>query len=168
VAKSNRPRDQEPWWNRLPEHVGGDVIIGNVGSGARGVAIGKNIQQTLDSALGPLTTADKQVIEQRLAAVDDALAANRSQIDPATTAVADFQVKRLKGELTKTEPTQVPNASTITEVGDWLLDNLPQIAESVAGLFATPAVGKIVGRAGEAAVSWARRRFGSAGSTASS
>ena len=55
---------------------------------------------------------------------------------------------------------ETPSASTITQIGDWLLDNLPELAETLAGLFATPAVGRVVGRAGESAVSWLRKRFG--------
>ena len=43
---------------------------------------------------------------------------------------------------------------------DLLLDSVPQIADALAALFATPAVGRVVGVAGEAAVTWVKRRFG--------
>jgi hypothetical protein len=65
----------------------------------------------------------------------------------------------LAGELTKTGDGEQPSASTITQIGNWLLDNLPPIAEALTGLFATPAVGRVIGRAGDAAVTWARQRF---------
>jgi len=68
--------------------------------------------------------------------------------------------KEVLSELSKTDKDETPSASTITQVGDWLLDNIPSIAESLTSLFATPAVGKIVGKAGEAAIKWVRQRFG--------
>jgi len=45
-------------------------------------------------------------------------------------------------------------------MGDWLLDNLPAIGEALGTLFALPAVGRVVGKAGEAAVKWVQQRFG--------
>jgi hypothetical protein len=75
-------------------------------------------------------------------------------------------MKLLEGELTKTEEGQSPSASAITQIGDWLLGNVPSVAEALASLFATPAVGKVVGKAGEAAVEWVRARFGGAATAA--
>jgi len=74
--------------------------------------------------------------------------------------MAEFQLKLLQGELTKIDKDETPSASTITQVGDWLLDNIPSIAETLTGFFATPAVGKVVGKAGEAAIKWVKQRFG--------
>jgi hypothetical protein len=45
-------------------------------------------------------------------------------------------------------------------MGDLLLDSVPQITNAMANLFATPAVGRVVGKAGETAVTWVKRRFG--------
>lgn len=154
---------KKSWWDKLPAHIGGDVIIGEVDAGARGVAIGKNITQTVYDMLGEPTPDDKQVIEQRLSEVTAALQGMQAQLDSPTANMAEFQMKLLEGELTKTEEGEMPSASTITQVGDWLLDNIPQIAEVIAGLFATPAVGKVVGKAGEVAVKWVKKRFGSKG-----
>jgi hypothetical protein len=46
------PPPDRPWWQDLAADRGGDVIVAQVGSGARGVAVGKNIEQqfTDDSA----------------------------------------------------------------------------------------------------------------------
>jgi hypothetical protein len=154
---------KKPWWDELPAYVGGDVIIGEVGAGAKGVAIGKNITQAIYDTLGEPTPDDKQVVEQKLSEVTAALQEVRGQLDTATANMAEFQVKLLQGELTKTEEGEMPSASTITQVGDWLLDSIPQIAEILTGLFATPAVGKVVGKAGEVAVRWVKKRFGSKG-----
>ncbi len=147
----------------MPAYVGGDVIIGEVGAGAKGVAIGKNITQTVYDMLGEPTPDDKQVIEQKLSELTAALHEVRGQLDTATANMAQFQLKLLQGELIKTEEGEMPSASTITQVGDWLLDSIPQIAEILTGLFATPAVGKVVGKAGEVAVRWVKKRFGSKG-----
>ena len=150
---------EQPWWERLPPEVGGDVIIANVGAGASGVAVGKGITQQLGNLLGPPQPSDHEVIEAQLGKVLAALQSD-SRVDPAVAGMAKFQLELLKGELTKTGADEVPSANTLTQVGDWLLDNVPAIAEALTSLFATPAVGKLIGKAGERAVAWARRRFG--------
>jgi len=153
-------KKQKPWWDELPAHIGGDVIMGEVGAGAKGVAIGKNITQTVYDTLGEPTPDDKQIIEQRLAELAAAIQGLRGELDDATAQMAEFQVKLLQGELTKVEEGETPSANTIIQVGDWLLDSVPQIAEVVTSLFATPAVGKVVGKAGEVAVEWVKKRLG--------
>jgi len=150
----------QAWWDNIPAQVGGDVIIGQVGAGARGVAVGKNITQTLYDMLGEPLPGDKQIIDQRMAVVMTALQQMQGQLDANTAKMAEFQLKLLHGELAKTEKDDKPSASTITQVGDWLLDSVPQIAEVLTSLFATPAVGKVVGKAGEVAVGWVKQRFG--------
>lgn len=102
------------------------------------------------------------MIAQQMSQVLTALQQMQGQVDPVTTKMAEFQTQLLQSELTKTEADETPSASTIVRVGDWLLDNVPQIAEALASVFATPAVGKVVGKAGEAAVSWVKKRFGHA------
>jgi hypothetical protein len=151
---------QQDWWDNIPAQIGGDVIIGQVGAGATGVAIGKNITQTVYDVLGAPTPDDKQVIEQKLSEATATVQELRKQLDAATATMAEFQLKLLQGELTKTEEGETPSASTITQVGDWLLDNVPQIAEILTGLFATPAVGRVIGKAGEVAVEWVKKRLG--------
>jgi hypothetical protein len=150
----------QAWWDKVPAQAGGDVIIGEVGAGARGVAVGKNITQTLYDMLGEPLPGDKQIIDQRMTAVMAALGQMQGQLDANTAKMAEFQLKLLHGELVKTEKDDKPSASTITQVGDWLLDNVPEIAGTLTSLFATPAVGKIVGMAGEIAVKWVKQRFG--------
>ena len=95
-----------------------------------------------------------------MASVTTALQQMQGQLDANTAKMAEFQLKLLHGELAKTEKDEKPSASTITQVGDWLLDSVPQIAEVLTSLFATPAVGKVVGKAGEVAVGWVKQRFG--------
>jgi hypothetical protein len=155
-------KTEKPWWDKLPPNITGDAIIANVGAGAQNVAVGKNIQQTIISTLGAPTPNDKQLIEQKFAELSTTLDKQSTQIDPGTKKMAEFQINLLKGELTKTDPKETPSASTITQVGDWLLDNVPSIAETVVGLFASPPVGKVVGKAGELAIKWARTRLGKA------
>lgn len=151
---------QQDWWDRIPAQIGGDVIIAQVGAGAAGVAIGKNITQTVYDVLGGPTPDDKQLIEQKLSEAMTAVQGLQEQLDAQTATIAEFQLKLLQGELAKTEEGETPSASTITQVGDWLLDNVPQIAEILTSLFATPAVGRVVGKAGEVAVEWVKKRFG--------
>jgi hypothetical protein len=149
---------ERPWWNDVSIQSGGDVIIGQVGAGAKGVAIGKN--QAVYGTLGEPVPGDRQVIEKQFAQVAAALQKLQGQMDANTAKMAEFQLKLLQGELTKIDKDETPSASTITQVGDWLLDSIPSIAETLTSLFATPAVGKVVGKAGEAAIKWVKQRFG--------
>ena len=137
----------------------GDVIIAVVGAGAKNVAAGKNITQTVTEVLGPPTLDDKTQIEQGFAVLLDALA--RLQVAEAAADRATTRIEILQEEFTKPGDEGVPNAGTIIKMGDWLLDNLPAIGEALGSLFALPAIGRVVGKAGEAAVRWVTQRFGS-------
>jgi uncharacterized protein with von Willebrand factor type A (vWA) domain len=154
------------WWDDLPEDwaskpsVGGDVVVVRIGDHARQVAAGKNVTQTIYGILGEPQPDDRQVIEQKFAEITQALQATRDQLDSTVAQMAEMQLKLLQGELSKTEEGETPSANTITTVGDWLLDNVPAIVEVLTGLFATPAVGRVVGNAGEAAVKWLKGRLG--------
>jgi hypothetical protein len=160
----------EPWWARLaagdtmpPVVPGatGDVIIATIGAGSRNVAAGKNISQQIYEVAGPPTPDDKQIIAQRFAEVDRALAAQQHTIDRGLVQMVEIQLQLLRGELVKTGNGESPSASTITLVGNWLLDNVPHLAESLAALFSEPAVGRVMGKAGESAVIWVKQRFAS-------
>ena len=166
MPKARSSKKGKAWWDELLPHVGGDVIVGNVSGSAKNVAIGKNIQQTIESTLGPTTADDKRVVDQHLNELNAQVQKLRGDLDAQTASMAEFQIKLLAGELKKTGENETPSASTITQVGDWLLDNVPQVAETVVGLFATPAVGKVVGKAGEVAIKWAKQRFGNAAAAA--
>ncbi len=157
-----QPDTSKPWWDQLPPQVTGDAIIANVGAGAENVAVGKYIQQSVISTLGTPSPDDKKIIDQKFAELITTLNNMSGNVDENTKKMAEFQIKLLQGELTKTDPKETPSASTITQVGDWLLDNLPGMTETIVGLFATPAVGKVVGKAGEIAIKWARQRLGTA------
>ena len=154
--------DKQPWWDRLggaqadieTGETGGDVIIATIGAGSRNVAVGKNITQQIYEVLGAPTPDDKTIIQQQFEQLREQLAALHKLQE------AQLQIQLLEGELTKTGEDETPSASTITTIGDWLLDNIPDIAEALASLFATPAVGRVVGKAGEAAVAWVKKRFG--------
>ena len=139
--------------------VTGDVITANIGAGAKNIAVGKDIRQTITETYGPPTPDDKQIIAHQIAQVKNALAKLQGQTDIGKLQMADFQVKLLEGELTKTEESQTPSASTITTIGDWLLDNVPELTQALAELFGLPAVGRVLGKAGESAVAWLRKRF---------
>jgi hypothetical protein len=143
----------------LPAAQAGDVIIATIGAGARNVAVGKNItQQSTEDAL-----ADRRLIEQRLAGIEGALQRLKSKLNPPLTAMAAFQLKLLRGELTKTGAGESPSASTIVEVGDWLLENIPEIRPLLADLFSTPAGQTVLARTGERGMNWAGERFGGDG-----
>lgn len=160
------------WWEQLGEDqdptgigavdtsgVTGDVIIGIVGAGASDVVVGKNITQRIYNLVGAPTPDDKELIAQKFAEIEAALDAQKGTLDAGKVQTAEGYLQLLRGELMKTGEAEIPSASTITLVGNWLLDNVPPIIEALASLFATPAVGRVVGKAGEVAASWVKQRF---------
>ena len=155
-------KSTRPWWDEVSIQTGGDVIIGEVGAGAQNVAIGKNITQAVYEVLGDPTPDDRKLIESSFADLTAAISGLSSQLDAGVAGSVEFQIELLQGELAKTEEDEQPSATTITKVGDWLLNNIPDIAEVLAGVFATPAVGRVVGKAGKVAVDWVKDRFGAA------
>ncbi len=151
---------QKPWWDEVTIQAGGDVIVGEVGAGAENVAIGKNITQAVYEVLGEPTPDDRKIIESSFADLAAAISDLSAQLDAGIADTVQFQVDLLEGELTKTEEGQQPSATTIVKVGDWLLNNVPDIAEILTSVFATPAVGRVVGKAGKVAIDWVKDRFG--------
>ena len=95
-----------------------------------------------------------------MAQVNAVLTGMQGQLDAGTAQMAQFQLQLLQGELTKTAKDETPSASTIILIGDWLLNNLPALGEALGSLFALPAVGRVIGKAGETAVQWVQQRFG--------
>ena len=147
-----------PWWTQISVpsgdvNTGGDMIIATIGAGSRNVAVGKNISQQYIEVLGEATPDDETIIRQEFDQLKQRLAALQQ------LQAAQLQVQLLEGELTKTGEDERPSAGAITMVGDWLLDNIPGITEALVSLFATPAVGRVVGKAGETAVAWVKSRF---------
>jgi hypothetical protein len=140
--------------------ISGDVIIGQVGAGAQNVAIGKDITQQIYDVLGEPTPDDKRIIKEQFAGVRDALQRVEPEIGANAEEMAQGMLVPLETELLKTGEDEQPNGSLITQMGDLLLNNVPQIAEALTSLFATPAVGRVVGKAGEATIAWVRERFG--------
>jgi hypothetical protein len=147
-----------PWWQQI--RAAGDVIIASVGAGASNVAVGKGITQQVTQLLGPPAPDDRQIILQKLSEIDAALAAQPSVADAGRLEVAKLQLQLLRGELAKTAEGETPSASAITLAGSWLLDNLPSMRSALAHLFATPAAGRVLAKAGEDAVTWAKERLG--------
>jgi hypothetical protein len=159
--------ESQKWWDQLPQAIGdfdagdikGDVIIASVGAGARNVAIGKNITQIVNETLGEPRPDDRQTIEEELARARSALTRITEGMGASTAAMAQGIFTQIEGELLKTGEDERPNATVLTQMGDLLLNSIPPIAEILASLFATPAVGRAVAKAGESAIKWVRERF---------
>ncbi len=142
------------WWDSIqPTELPaarGDVIVANI-SNSNTVAAGKNITLTL----GAPAPDDRQVIAAGLTALADSIAGDGPQAQ-----IARLQLKLLQGELTRADEGVKPDSATIIEAAGWLLDNAPQAAGALRALFALPAVGRVMSKAGDAALLWARQRFG--------
>jgi hypothetical protein len=142
----------------MPRHAR-ETISGRitVQGDATNLAIGSQMTQTSYRVEGQRAA---QEIAQHLADVESALGALKPKLDPGSASMAEFNLDLLKAELTKTGNKDTPSATTITRIGDWLLENLPELAGELTGLFTAPAVGKVVATAGSLAMSWVRERFG--------
>lgn len=136
----------------------GDRITANI-SGVSGsaIAVGKNIRQNVQIGGGVNTEEDRQQILAGLAQVQAAL--NSATGDPRTLGRAEGDLATLQAELTKSGD-QPPDAATITRVGDWLLDHVPELAGALTELFGLPAVGRLLAKAGEPALAWVKGRLG--------
>ncbi|HEU5098669.1 MAG TPA: hypothetical protein VFU22_06610 [Roseiflexaceae bacterium] len=168
VAVDDLPDDQappaaagaiapQPW--PAGAHSRGDMIVANIGAGAQKNIVGKNqlVYQKDDAAS---QQDDQQTIADLLEQLDRALAGGTKQIDGATAGMAAGYLRLLSGELSKRGERAVPSASTITLVGDWLLDSLPQLRDPLVALFAAPATRRALARADTPLDEWLRRRFG--------
>jgi hypothetical protein len=146
-----------PGWAGGPQlpagaQAGGDMIVGTVGAGAQGVAIGKHIQQSL----GELSSADedRRTVGALLARLDRDLTAETGQLDPAAAGMAAGYLRLLAGELTKPGERAAPSASTVRLVADWLLDNAPPLHKGLLALFADPATRRVLARADQPLEAW--------------
>lgn len=135
---------------------GGDTIIANVGAGAKNVAVGKQITQSVNEG----AAADQQSIVQQFAALNAALDKMRGQLDATTAQMASMQLELLQGELSKTGDDDKPSANAIVKVGDWLVKSVKPLTPALKALFTSPAVIQVLQKAGDAAVIWARNQFG--------
>jgi hypothetical protein len=149
-------RNGQPWWEGISVEAEGDVIIGYAGAGAQQTTIGKEIT----IILGEPRPEDGPSIEGSLDEADSALQRLENKLEPQAKMMAEFQLGLLRGELTKAGDGNQPSANTITQVGDWLLENVPQLTGALQHLFATPAVGRALGKSGDEAVAWVQSRFG--------
>jgi hypothetical protein len=145
------------------EEVHGDKVegdkfeghLGDVGPGAQ-VAIGKDISQTITQTPIELTTAERLELEHLLAELKNQLA--RLEIPENKKVIGQELVGQLEKELTKTE--EPPDASMIKIAGNWLLENIPALAGTLATVFLNPVVGKIVEGAGDIAAEWVQEQLG--------
>lgn len=146
--------DERPFWQGLGLSAGDDIIIAEVGASAQNVAVGKQISQALAGSAAP--GDERAQIEVALAVLEAALR-GLGGAGPLLS-VLPLQIGLLRGELTKAAP-ETPSASTISQVGDWLLGALPACAPALAQLFSAPAVRRALQRSGPQAVAWASSRF---------
>ncbi len=151
AATTNNQGTPQPWWDLVPR-------IAPPESPVRDSDQANDVQARVDSVLSPLAPGDKQLIEQRLERFSADFAKARKQLDGMTASMAEHKFRQLRDELSKTDDL-VPNATTITATSDWLLENLPTLGDSLVRVFATPAVGKVVGKAGPVAIAWVQQRL---------
>ncbi|KPV49204.1 hypothetical protein SE17_33940 [Kouleothrix aurantiaca] len=127
-----------------------------MGAAAQGVAIGKQITQNIGAASNPAD--DRRAIEARVQDCEQALGG--AELPDAVAPVAAFQMRLLAGELSKVGAQGTPSASTISQVGGWLLDNVPELHAPLAALFNAPETRRVLSRADTPLDAWLKERFG--------
>ncbi|MFN8488263.1 MAG: CHAT domain-containing protein [Caldilineaceae bacterium] len=110
--------------------------------------------------VGSPTPDDRKMIEAQFNQLQAMLQQMSGSLDATKLQMAQFQLPLLQDELMKTGANEQPSATTITRIGEWLLTNLPEIGAALVSLFTTPAVGKVVNKAGGSASEWLKKRFG--------
>lgn len=138
--------------------IGGDAVIATVGAGAKNVAVGKTISQQVTEGPAAPTPDDLPLITAALNQVASAL--TTLALDENRRGRAEQALEDLQTELTKSAPEEEPDGKTIVKMGERLLELAPPLIEALAALFATPAVAKVLGKAGAAALTWVKKRFG--------
>ena len=146
---------KKSWWDSI-NWVGGDNIQVSIGDHATNVVAGKNIAQAVRDAFGESADADNKEVQEELSKLKQAI--QNSNLSMTLRAVAEYNANLLEQELTK--PEETPEPGVIQQAGNWLFDNLPDIAEAVISLFASPAVVKVLAKAGDGVLKWVRTRFG--------
>lgn len=129
--------------------------ISGIGSGAQ-VAVGKQIRQTIRQAPSGQSVSDVAEVSRLLNQLKSELAG--LEIAEHKKIIGQEFVTQLEEELTKKE--QQPDGSVIKVAGNWLLKNIPAITSTLAAIFLSPVVGKVVEAAGDIAVDWVKERFG--------
>lgn len=140
--------------------VGGDTIVANIGAGAQGIAVGKHIQQTISADAESDLDTDRRAIAALLARLERDLSNAAGRLDGAVATMAAFQLRLLAGELGKLGARATPSASTISQVGDWLADNVLPLQDGLAALFSAPAVLRALRQADAPLDAWLQRQFG--------
>lgn len=138
-------------------HSSGDLIIGTVGTGAQGVAIGKHIYQELEAQS---TAEDDRYFIKLLIQRCESDLASAAGLDTMLVSVATLQLGLLGGELSKVKEHEKPSANTIVQVSDWLLTNLPVLRNALTALFSDPSVGRVLRRSDRNLDGWLHYRFG--------
>jgi hypothetical protein len=139
--------------------AGGDTIVAQIGAGAQGIAVGKHIRQTIGAGATADLETDRREIEALLARLERDLSNASGRIDGAVSTMAAFQLRLLTGELGKIGARATPSASTISQVGDWLADNVPPLQDALVALFTAPAVLRVLRQADTSLDAWLQRRF---------
>ncbi|MCL4530669.1 MAG: hypothetical protein M1282_14815 [Chloroflexi bacterium] len=128
-------------------------ISGNI-SGQ--VAIGSNIQQ-VHSITSSLTDDE---IKELSALVEKLREQVMADAPPDKRGPALYKTKELEQAINATKP----DVSTMAQIRDWFVKNIPQLAGAVTGLVVNPLVGKLVEAAGDAIAHEFKERFGVPGS----
>jgi hypothetical protein len=137
--------------------AGGDITKNNTtiqtGTGSQVMVASPQAYQAM--TVSGLSPAELGQVRRKLTALErklDALELPTEMKEQGKQKLAD-----LKQELTAVD--RKPQGSKIVSAGKWLLQKIPALAGTLASLFLSPVIGKVVGAAGELAADWVKERF---------
>jgi hypothetical protein len=137
---------------------GGQRITSKITGDVSGqVAVGTDIEQrqSVGGSASEVSEAEFAELRQLLTALHTRVAAE------APVEKREAALERV-AELEEAVTTPEPDLTTMEYVKQWFARHLPSLAGAVTSVVVNPIVGKLVGAAGDAAVSEFRRRFGEA------
>jgi hypothetical protein len=141
----------------LSSESGGDVVQVTIGDHATKVAAGKNVTQAIQCALGPTRQDDAEQVRIAIKKFRRKFSKLEDTLTEVQMHVGRDKIELLARELSQKEGE--PSGDLIREAGNWLLDNIPEIAEDLLELFMPSSVGRIIAKAGTRTIKWIKELY---------
>jgi hypothetical protein len=147
--KYKMPKKSKPQVNLKTGNISGSQIV--IGDGNNVISGDNNrITQKKNIVLSPA----------ELKTLQDKFSGLQKEIESSLTPEKKEEALQKADELQKAVLAGKPDTSTMVNVRNWFVKNLPGIAGTVTGMLVNPIVGKLVEAAGDMAVKEFRQKLG--------
>lgn len=150
------PTDSSSWIDRvvdkLPASTAGQTVVGYIGGNPTMAAVGVNIVQVAHQVLGDPKPSDAREIANALQELRAELQRLAPRLNEKNRYLAEDKISTIEKELT--EHPASPSGDLIRAAGDWLVQNVPELAHAVLSIFLPEPVGRVIAKAGGATIEW--------------